>query len=75
MGKEISGEEGAMPLIPSSTIVAGRFGQLSMNLQTQSVCVRDDVGSRCSFIITGGCGCFELVVDSRRSATTASRML
>jgi len=36
-GRGISKEEGVMPLIPSSTNVAGRFEQLSMNTQAQSV--------------------------------------
>jgi hypothetical protein len=31
-------EEGDIPLSPSSTSVARRFGQLSLNMQTQTVC-------------------------------------
>ena len=30
---------------------AGRLEQLSINMQTQSVCVRDEVDLRCSVII------------------------
>jgi len=37
-GREISKEEGANSLIPSSTSVAGRLEQLYLNTQTQTVC-------------------------------------
>jgi len=38
-------EEGDYRLSPSSTSVAGRLDQLSMNMQTQSVCSRDEADS------------------------------
>jgi len=37
-GKEISEEEGGVLLIPPSISVVGRFGQLSLNMQAQTVC-------------------------------------
>ncbi len=37
-GKRISEEEGNFSLIPSSTNVVGKFEQLYVNMQVQSVC-------------------------------------
>ena len=55
-GKEISKEEGANRLSPSSTNFIGRFGQLYLNAKAQSVCVGGSVESCCCSIITYGFG-------------------
>jgi len=50
-GKQISQEEGAKSLIPSSTVLlaAGRLKQLYMNMQAQSVCSRFEASDVISF--------------------------
>jgi len=77
-GERISKEEGNNRLAPSSTSVAGRFGQLSINTQTQSVCSRSEMSCVINFrlgqVIIPSWLSSEVVVHPVCTMTTTSKL-